>query len=114
MAAILSAVVAIRDAAFSEMGAGRVGLDLASIIAFYFFCALIIGSVVGAARPALERPFVAAVIGVLAAWPCMFLLEIIEANPSESLGQRAMDTTVLAVILGIGGSMVLRGSSKRP
>lgn len=33
MAAILSAVVAIRDAAFSEMGAGRVGLDLASIIA---------------------------------------------------------------------------------
>lgn len=31
----------------------------------------------------------------------MFLLEIIQADPSESLGQRAMDTTVLALILGI-------------
>jgi hypothetical protein len=69
---------------------------------------------VGAARPALERPFVAAVIGVLAAWPCMFLLEIIQADPSATLAQQATDTTFLAVILGIGGSMVLRGSRRTP
>lgn len=114
IAAILSIAVALRDAVSSSAGSARVGLDTETIIASYLFCALIVGFVVGAARPVIGRPICAAVVGVLAAWPCTFLFELIDASSTEDLIERAKDATILAVIYGIVLSAMLVNSTKKP
>lgn len=114
IAAILSLAVAIRDGVSFNAGSARVGLDTETIIASYFFCAVVVGITVGASRPLIGRPISAAVVGVLAAWPCTFLFEIVDANPTEDLKARAIDATILAMIYGIVLSAMLLRSTKKP
>ena len=114
IAAILSLAVAIRDGVSTNAGSARIGLDTETIIASYFFCAVVVGLTVGASRPFIGRPISAAVVGVLAAWPCTFIFEMIDANPTEDLKARAIDATILAVLYGVVLSAMLLRSTKKP
>lgn len=99
LAAVLSALGGAGDLRALE-------IPLSQLVLLYVASGVVVGGIVGFARPWTRTSVGAAVVGVAAAWPVALSMSFIVSPQGEGISWRVV--VVLTLIYGIGGSVVLR------